>query len=134
MPYDAIKAGPKPPLLATDATAPTPESLASVMMGHDEWHANTSPQDGTWWTEWAAWLTKHGAANRHNFSLSGPAQAWARYRFDLALPCNRRPSRQPVAPCTGADCAGLRLMAGSSIWIEETSDCSCSGFGMSRRA
>jgi hypothetical protein len=48
MSYDAIKAGPKPPLPAADATAPTPESLASLMMGPDEWQANTSPQDGTW--------------------------------------------------------------------------------------
>jgi polyhydroxyalkanoate synthase len=29
--------------------------------GPEEWQAATAPQDGSWWTEWAAWLTSHGS-------------------------------------------------------------------------
>jgi polyhydroxyalkanoate synthase len=30
-------------------------------LGPAEWEAETPVQDGSWWVEWAAWLTKHGA-------------------------------------------------------------------------
>jgi polyhydroxyalkanoate synthase len=33
-------------------------------LGPDEWQATTPPQDGSWWVEWAAWLSRHGATKQ----------------------------------------------------------------------
>ncbi len=32
--------------------------------GPDQWQAETTPQDGSWWVEWGAWLTKHGSGKQ----------------------------------------------------------------------
>jgi polyhydroxyalkanoate synthase len=39
-------------------------AAAGPTLGPDEWEAATTPQDGSWWTEWAAWLTSHGTAKQ----------------------------------------------------------------------
>jgi polyhydroxyalkanoate synthase len=36
-------------------------AAGGLTLGPKEWEAETVPQDGSWWVEWAAWLRRHGA-------------------------------------------------------------------------
>ena len=36
-------------------------AAGAATLGADEWLAATPPQDGSWWTQWAMWLTTHGS-------------------------------------------------------------------------